>query len=1111
MTSDPARPSTPSELRRLLDILDRASGHGANARELAEPIWLASHSGMPAHTAQPPADGPTPEAPATPSAGPEDPATGPEPPRAPSGRGFTLTHRPGGESPDEGPYRSLTAPLPPMLAHPLPLQRALRPLRRQVPSRLNTELDERSTARRIAGQGARPGTWLPVLRAKPERWLTLYLVYDAGPTMPVWRPLWRELHRVLGQTGAFRSIRLLAISPDGRLRQTPGGRPAALPPRDGRAVALVLSDCSGPHWYAGHEATAHWYRVLGRWARTMPVAVVQPLPERLWRRTALPGTAGLLASGGPAAANSALRFTPYDPLGEEHTGLPLPLLEPSGRWFGHWADMVAGAPGTEVPGVVARLGAGPSATVPEPGGIVAGALTPEERVLDFRAHASPEALRLAAHLAVGEPSLPVMRLVQAATEPRPEPRHLAEVVLSGLVTTAPGSPASSGDYVFRPGVRDVLSRALPRSTAARIDAVIQQHAAARPGEFPVAVSTGGTGEAGGQAGGEPLGVLTEETVRRLGGRPNAGPDEDDASTPADGSSDFVGGRYRLVERRHAGATSDLWRATDDRPDREVTLKLFHARVMDRDRRHSFLSDAERLAALGIRGLARVEDYGFHDDRPYVVTEPVDGEEWRPLLGPAVGPMSLDEIKAVGEQIITTLTKLHLNGVPHLDLGPATLVTREDGQVFVTDPGLGAYGLPDIGREGNRQWAEDPSGPLPGFRSPEQLFGSTGDERSDLYALGCLFHAMATGSAPALDSRAVRNAWVHGVKQPQPDLRSGLSAEFDQFVSDLLAIQPQDRPSGMQAMGRLRRTGGQDPDGQDPELSAVYDAVRTLDPNGNRLARVLRDTIDTLLDGPRTGRYDWEQLFKTEKVHLGTLMEIAIQREFAFPDGDWMDYRIAEVEVDCRYSQRVGSWMIPPEAENHICLLVCANDNVSRWSAGLLRVRREWLSSGMNRDAKFTIKAEHRDKITWLWHDAALPENTLLHMPAHDRHAVLGHRSGQRRVNELFRRVQHRRISRNTVATVAQQSDYMKRVRGNGGARSALRDEGIIILGDYRAHQEVARRLGLPVPQRGEFVSARVARADPGSGRPAAELDGALWSVALPDDPPVLAPELPYRS
>ncbi len=1107
MISDPAHPSTPSELKRLLDILDRASGHGANARELAELIWLASRSGAPAQPARPPSEEPAPEAPTSSPAGPKGLATGPEPPRAPAGQRLTPAHRSDGASSDDGSSRSLLAPLPPMLAHPLPLQRALRPLRRQVPSSLATELDEHSTARRIAGLGALPGTWLPVLRAKPERWLTLYLVYDAGPTMPVWRPLWRELHRVLSQTGAFRGITLLVLTQDGRLRQSPGGRPAALPPRDGRAAALVLSDCSGPHWYPGHASTAHWYRVLDRWARTMPVAVVQPLPERLWRRTALPGTAGLLTSGGPAAANSAMRFTPYDPSGEEHAGLPLPLLEPSGRWFGHWADLVAGAPGTEVPGVVAMPAADPSATVPESGGGAVEPLSPEERVLDFRAHASPQALRLAAHLAAGELSLPVMRLVQAATEQRPEPQHLAEVILSGLLTTAPGEPASSGHYVFRPGVRGVLSRALPRSTAVRIGAVIQQHAGSRPGEFPVVVSTGDMDEAEGRPGGEPLGVVTEETVRRLGGRSNAGPDQDDASTSAGDPSALVDGRYRLVMRRHAGPTADLWRAKDERRERQVTLKLFHAPITDPARRYGFRVDAERLAALGIQGLARVEDFGFHDSRPYVVTGLVDGEDSKQLLSPAAGPMSLEEIKATGAQIIRTLAKLHLNGVAHLDLSPATLVARGDGRVFVTDPGLGAHGLPALDRDEHRRWADDPSGPLPAYRSPEELFGRVADERSDLYALGCLLHAMATGSAPALDSRAVRNAWVHRTphrqsEHPRSELRSGLSAEFDRLVTDLLAVEPLDRPSDMEAMARLDGVGV-----QDAELSAVADAVRTLDPDGGRLGRVLRDTIDSVLDGPRTGRYDWAQLFKTEKTHIGTRVEIAIQREFAFPDGDLMDYRIAGVEVDCVYSQRVGSWMIPPETENHLCLLVCADDYEGRWSVGLMRVHRERLNSGTNRDGKFTIMRAHRDKIVWLWRDAALLENTLLHLPAEDREAVLRHSSGQRRVNELFRRVQHRRISRNTVGTVARQSDYGKRVRG---ARTLLRDEGIIILSHYRAHQNIARQLGLPVPQDGEFVSARLVRAVPGSDRTVAAFDGAQWSPAGPEDPEVRAPELPHQ-
>lgn len=66
--------------------------------------------------------------------------------------------------------------------------------------------------------------------------------------------------------------------------------------------------------------------------------------------------------------------------------------------------------------------------------------------------------------------------------------------------------------------------------------------------------------------------------------------------------------------------------------------------------------------------------------------------------------------------------------------------------------------------------------------------------------------------------------------------------------------------------------------EDPELERVYEHVKALDPAGRRFGRVLRDTIDQLLNGEVTGRYDWKTLFKTEKTHAGTLVEINLQRE-----------------------------------------------------------------------------------------------------------------------------------------------------------------------------------------------------------------------------------------
>jgi hypothetical protein len=88
---------------------------------------------------------------------------------------------------------------------------------------------------------------------------------------------------------------------------------------------------------------------------------------------------------------------------------------------------------------------------------------------------------------------------------------------------------------------------------------------------------------------------------------------------------------------------------------------------------------------------------------------------------------------------------------------------------------------------------------------------------------------------------------------------------------------------------------------------------------------------------------------------------------------------------------------------------------------------------------------------------------------------------------------------------------MKRVRGNGGSRSSLRPEGIVIFGHYDSHRAVAGQLRVPVPApgSGESVSVRLARrCAHHEGQPCVTLDGARWVAALAEDPPELAPPLP---
>ncbi|MGW1007488.1 SAV_2336 N-terminal domain-related protein [Streptomyces sp. NPDC001118] len=284
---------------------------------------------------------------------------------------------------------------------------------------------------------------------------TAQIVVDAGATMPVWWPLLPDLYRMAAQASGFGGFNVFVLSSDGRLR---GRRPAS------GTVTLVVSDCMGPQWRPG-PAGERWFRTLHAWARQQLVSVVQPLPERMWKRTALRGTAGVIHSPAAGAANAALRFTPYDQAGADAgDGLPMPVVEACPQWLENWRTLVNG-PAAEVPAYVAPVPPAPALHQ----GQRSDDMSAEDLVLNFRATASPEAFRLAGHLAVGITELAVMQRVQAAVERQPNPIHLAEVITSGMLRAIPGAP---GRYVFRDGVCELLLHTLTRTAFARTASVL---------------------------------------------------------------------------------------------------------------------------------------------------------------------------------------------------------------------------------------------------------------------------------------------------------------------------------------------------------------------------------------------------------------------------------------------------------------------------------------------------------------------------------------------------------------------------------------------------------------------------------------------------------------
>ncbi|MGW5771609.1 SAV_2336 N-terminal domain-related protein [Streptomyces longwoodensis] len=754
----------PAAVARLAALLTAAAGTAPTPRELAEVLWLASQSeaaevagptppGPPRQAAEPVPHAPDGQVPGPPSPAvrqvPPDPRVPlhlPAPDVRPDPRASPGTRPPAG-----GP--SLLAPAPPMLHRPLALQRALRPLKRRVPEPRTRVLDERATADRIARLGAHPDVWLPVLRPAHDRWLRLNLVHDTGPTMPLWRPLVRELHAVLAQSGVFRTVTLHPVGPDGRARHVPV-------PADGRTVTLVLSDCMGPQWRPG-AAGARWYATLRHWAAHGPLAVVQPLPEHLWATTALPAAPGLLSARSAAAPTATLTFTPYDPDADADPddghasaarppgSLALPVLEPGARWLANWASLLADPGGARLPGAAARLAPAPPEPAAPAGG--PGPSSPQDLVLRFRATASPEAFRLAGHLALAVPSVPVMRLVQRTVERDPRPQHLAEVVLSGMLTATPGSP---GHYAFRPGVREVLLRTLPRTVRARtraflarVGGLIDERAGLAAGEFrtrTAGVDTRAPADAPETPPGEPFATVTEETVRRLGGPDGTGseaataagtgadagtgtaasptrldgPATDDppptgstsgasahhdvleaaeaaeaaeATDASDSPTPLLDGRYRLKGPRGHGRR--VREAVDTRTGERVVVHLYPPQPSGAGR---FLREARVLARTDSPHLVRVLDHGLHDPHPgspgpatpYLVARFEHGVTVAELVAGSGPGVSLPVFARLVCDGTAALAALHAHGLVRGQPGHDGLLLRTDGTLLLSRYALG---------------------------------------------------------------------------------------------------------------------------------------------------------------------------------------------------------------------------------------------------------------------------------------------------------------------------------------------------------------------------------------------------------------------------------------
>ncbi len=263
----------------------------------------------------------------------------------------------------------------------------------------------------------------------------------------------------------------------------------------------------------------------------------------------------------------------------------------------------------------------------------------------------------------------------------------------------------------------------------------------------------------------------------------------------------LAGRYVLEDRVASGGMAEVWRAHDDILARTVAVKMLHEHLeLDPAFVERFRSEALAAARLSHPNIVAIYDSGQHENdggpRDYIVMEHCTGSLRHHLNERQ--PLDVDEVVSIGVTLCDALAHAHEVGIVHSDLKPDNVFLADDGTLKISDFGIARAALersPDIATTATILGSVR-------YLAPEQLQGSSGDTRSDVYSLGAVLYELLTGRPPLEEEAAL--AVVEGEWEPPlapRNLRAGVPRGTDAAVMRALERDPARRWQSASEFGR----------------------------------------------------------------------------------------------------------------------------------------------------------------------------------------------------------------------------------------------------------------------------------------------------------------------
>ena len=244
--------------------------------------------------------------------------------------------------------------------------------------------------------------------------------------------------------------------------------------------------------------------------------------------------------------------------------------------------------------------------------------------------------------------------------------------------------------------------------------------------------------------------------------------------------------------------STVYRATDTVLGREVAVKVLLAALAEGDPTYiaRFEREARAAAALRHPAVVKVYDTGTDQGTHYIVMEFVAGRGLEDVI--AERRLAAGEAARVSGEVAQAVAAAHAAGILHRDIKPGNVMIRPDGAVKVLDFGIA-------------RTVQDTTITQPAFAigtaaymPPERVEGRPGDERSDIYGIGCLLYALLTGRPPfvADEAVAILHQQVHADPVPPRRLGARVPPGLERLVLRMLAKDPDDRPQSAAEVASL---------------------------------------------------------------------------------------------------------------------------------------------------------------------------------------------------------------------------------------------------------------------------------------------------------------------